>query len=354
MSAIRVGGDSLVVSAYQHVTGECPVVAIFVNIFLSGLPDGNIDWNSILNPLRYPLIASYSEVRVVMTEVQFVEVKPFVSCCKELVVVYHIPSSIRASGKHYIALCEVGESSNQFTWVWAGKTLPLEQEAVTIKWRKGKVTFTSQVLLKLSDGHEYYLMYCNEDGTILGESRPFRFFTDSDGFSSIDLQSAPSDDAVTISMHRKKAPSTTSSEISLQLHSNNDTMSSEVLSEQRYSDTAGDKVTSKVTQEPEYFSQSVTSTVICKDDNTRESTTSKLPVEGSHAKTDDDLLTASKVITLEVKNLRLGDEMDELQAENTTLKEQIALNTLSNSTVLVNLPKEESRVTMILKKKSTG
>ena len=288
---------------------------------------------------------------------------------------YHIPSSIRASGKDYIALCEVGESSNQFTWVWASKTLPLE-EGITIKWRKGKVTFTSQVLPKLSDGREYYLMYCNEDGTILGESRPFQFCTDSDEFSSIDLQSAPSDDVVMINMHRKKALSTTSSEISL--HSNNDA-SFEVLSEQRYSDTAGDKVT----QEPEYFSQSVTSTVIRKGDNTSESTTSKLSVEGSDTKTDDDLLTSSyketkgyqnipmefnvnqeiiqqlenKVITLEEKILRLGDEMvlkdtiiDELQAENTTLKEQKALNTLSNSTVLVNSPKEEREI-RILKKR---
>ena len=320
------------------------------------------------------------EVRALMTEVQFVEIKPFASCCKELVVVYHIPSSIKESNKHYIALCEVGESSSEFTWVWAaaGKTVPLEQEGITIKWRKGKVTFASQVLPKLSDGREYYLMYCNEDGTILGKSRPFQFCTDSDEFSSIDLLSTPSDDVVTISMHRKKAPSTTGSEISL--HSNDDdTMSFEILSEQRYSDTAGDKEK----QEPE--GQSVTSTVIPKGVNNR--TTTKLTIEGSDTNTE---LTSSyketkeyqntsvefnsnqeigqlknlvrileeKILVLEEKLLILRDEMstkdniiEESQAENSTLKEQIALNALSNSTVLINSPKEENRENRILKKR---
>ena len=122
------------------------------------------------------------------TEVQFVEIKPFVSCYKELVVVYHISSSIKASSNHYIALCKVGESSSQFTRVWADKTVPLQQEGITVTWRKGKVTFASQVLSKLSDGRKYFLMYCSEDGTILGESRPFEFCTDPDEFSSMFLQ----------------------------------------------------------------------------------------------------------------------------------------------------------------------
>ena len=309
-----------------------------------------------------------------MTTVQFIEVKPFTSCCKDLEVSYHIPSSIPSSTRHYIALCEAGESS-QFTWVWAGKTVPLQQEGITVKWRKGRVTFASQVLPKLSDGREYYLMYCNEDGTILGESRPFQFFTDSDEFSSIDLQSGPSDDVVMVSMHRKKAPPTASLEGSL--HSNDDdTTSFEVLSEQKYTDTtepiAGDK-------DPEYFSQSVTSTVIPKgDNNTSQSTASKLSLKVSDTKTDDDQLTSSykernyqnlpmesstneevlqTVETLKGENIRLKDEVaakdnfiEDLQAEITTLKEQ-ALNTLSNSTVLINSPKEDEKEKRILKKR---
>ena len=311
-----------------------------------------------------------------MTTVQFIEIKPFTSCCKDLEISYHIPSSIPSSSRHYIALCEVGESS-QFTWVWASKTVALQQEGITVKWREGKVTFVSQVLPKLSDGREYYLMYCNEEGTILGESRLFQFFTDSDEFSSIDLQSTPSDDVVMISMHRKKAPSTASAEISLR-NNNDDTMSFEVLSEQRYTDTtaplAGDK-------DPEYFSRSVTFTVIPKkrDNDTKESSTSKLPLEGSDTKSDD-LLTSSyketkdyqnipmesnreaiqgqkSEVALKEENIRLEDEatakdniIEELQAEITALKEQIAVNTLSTSTVVINSPKDDKEK-RILKKR---
>ena len=306
-----------------------------------------------------------------MTTVQFIEIKPFTSCCKDLEVSYHIPSSIPSSSRHYIALCELAEKSSQFTWVWAGKTVPLQQEGITVKWRKGKVTFASQVLPKLSDGREYYLMYCNEDGTILGESRPFQFFTDSDEFSSIDLQSGPSDDVVMISMHRKKAPSTTSSKGSL--HSNDDdTMSFEVLPEQRYTDT-----TEPIDKVPEYFSGSVTSTVIPKgDNNTSQSTASKVSLKVSDTKTDDDLLTSSyegrnyqnlpmesntnkEVLqeTLKDENIRLKSEIaakdnliEELQTEITTLREQLALNTLSNSTVLINSPKEDKEKRILIKR----
>ena len=316
-------------------------------------------------------LATVSSESVLMTTIQFIEIKPFTSCCKDLEILYHIPSSIQASSRHYIALCEVGESS-QFTWVWAGKTVPLQQEGITVKWREGKVTFASQVLPKLSDGREYFLMYCNEDGTILGESRPFQFFTDSDEFSSIDLQSAPSDDVVVISMHRKKA---SSSEVSLRHNNDDDTMRFEVLPEQRYTDTTeplgGDK-------DPEYFSRSVSSTVIRKkgDNDTRES-------EGSDTKSDDELLTSSyketkgyqniplesstnheviqqlksEVLILKEDNMRLEDEsstkdntIEELRAEITALNEQIALRTLSNSTVLINSPKEDKEK-RILKKR---
>ena len=181
-----------------------------------------------------------------MNGVQFVEIRPFLSCCRDLEVVYHIPSSIKASNKHYIALCEVGETI--FTWVWAGKTSPLEEEGITVKWRKGKVTFTNRVLPKLSDGREYFLTYCDEDGTTLGESRPFQFFTDSDEVSLMDLQSAPSEDVVMISIPHNKAPRTTSTDISL--HSNNDTMSFEVLSEQRYADIPAEQPEDGENQSP--------------------------------------------------------------------------------------------------------
>ena len=294
-----------------------------------------------------------------MTEIQFVEIKPFISCCKDLEVIYHIPSSIKGSSKHYIALCELDDSNNIFTWVWAGKIEPLEQEGITVKWGKGKVVFQSQVLPKLSDGREYFLMYCNEVGTILGESRTFQFCTDSDEFSSIDLQSAPSDDVVMISMHHKKAPLTTSS-----LHSNNDSF--EVLSEQRYSDTAENK-------RSEYFSQSVSSTVIPKGVNSAES---KLPSIENSIKGDDALFTPNcketnryqnmvkecdtdqeviqylknKVIEMEDTIILKENTIDELEAKIATLNEQVALNTLSTSTVLVNSPKEDKEK-RILKKR---
>ena len=298
-----------------------------------------------------------------MTEVQFLEVKPFVSCCRDLEVVYHIPSSIKTSSKHYIALYEV-QGSNQFTWVWAGKTILIEQEGITVKWRKGKVSFANQVLPKLSDGREYFLMYCNEDGTILGQSRPFQFTTDADEFSSIDLQSAPSEDAIMISIHPKKEPSASNSEVSLHNYNNDDdTMSFEVLSEQKYSDTIDPLAEKK----PDYFSQSVTSTVITKGDNS-----SRTTLQGSDTKSDE-LLTSSysetknyqnvpkesncnqeniqlrtELVTLKETNMRLEDEVaikdtiiEELKSENTTLKEQVTLHALSNSTVVINSPKED-------------
>ena len=236
-----------------------------------------------------------------MTEVRFLEVKPFVSCCRDLEVVYHIPSSIKASSKHYIALYEV-QGSNQFTWVWASKTVPLEQEGITVKWRKGKVSFASQILPKLSDGREYFLMYCNEDGTILGQSRPFQFTTDADEFSSIDLQSAPSEDAVMISMHPKRQRLMSDSEVSLHNHStDDDTMNFEVLSEQRYSDTIQENIQLRI-----------------------------------------------ELVTLKETNKRLEDKLamkdniiEKLQSEITTLKEQVALHALSSSTVVINSPKED-------------
>ena len=298
----------------------------------------------------------------IMTEVKFVEVKPFVSCNKDLEASYHIPSSIATSSKHYIALCEVGECS-QFTWVWAGKIVPLEEEknGITVQWRKGKVTFRSHVLPKLSDGREYFLMYCNEDGTILGESGPFQFCTGSEEFSSIDLQSAPSEDAVMVSMHRKNPPSTSSSEISL--HSNNGSVSFEVLSEQRYSDITELIAGDIEKQEPEYFNQSS----VPKGDNNAESTTIELPLEGIDTKVDElpstrtnnyqNTTMESRLHSLIEKVTRLTDEVtmknniiQELQIENLTLKEQIVSNSLSKSTVLVTSPKEDKEK-KILKKR---
>ena len=309
-----------------------------------------------------------------MTKVQFLDIKPFVSCCKDFEIVFHIPSSIKASSKHYIALCELLESS-QFTWVWAGRTVPLEQEGITVKWRKGRVTFANHVLPKLSDDREYYLMYCNEDGTILGESRPFQFATESDDFSSIDLQSTPSEDVIMISMHGKKAAPATSSSLEVLRNSNDDTASFEVISEQTYSDTVEPTVEHKEKGETEYFSRSVTSTVVPK--NIAESTTT---IEGSSTKSDDKLLTSSythyhnvpmestsspeniqllksELVTVKAEVSRLNDEgtmkdniIEELKTENATLKEQLALQALSNSTVLVNSPKED-REKKILKKR---
>ena len=316
-----------------------------------------------------------------MTSVQFIEVKPFTSCCKDLEVLYHIPSSIPASSKHYIALCEVGESS-QFTWVWAGKTALLQEEGITVKWRKGKVTFTSQVLPKLSDGREYYLMYCNEDGTILGESRPFQFFTESDEFSSIDLQSAPSEDAVVISMHHKKElDQTTCPEVILPRNNNYDTTSFEVLSEHRYSDTseplAGDKE-----QDLECFSQSVRSTVIPRIGD-KVITVSSATNLDSDTKSDDEVLTSSyngkgyqnlpmesnnnqeviqklisELLAVKIEIKRLTDEVnakeniiEAMQTENAALKEQMTLNALTNSTVVINSSKDDDREKRILKKR---
>ena len=322
----------------------------------------------VLRSIVSELIASSA-----MTQVQFPDIKPFVCCCKDLEIVFHIPSSIKTSNKHYIALCELLKS-NQFTWVWAGKTVPLEQEGITVKWRKGKVTFSNHVLPKLSHGSEYYLMYCNEDGTILGESRPFQFSTESDEFSSIDLQSTPSDDVIMISMHGKNAPPTSSSEIVVH-NINDDTASFEVISEQTYSDIytvepiEGDKEKGVT----EYFSQSVTSTMMTK--NVSRST---ITVEGTNTKGDDkytetkhyhnlplesnpnkDNIQGSKseVVTLTAEMSRLKadptmkvSKLEELLAENATLKEQLALQALSNSTVLVNSPKED-REKKILKKR---
>jgi len=311
-----------------------------------------------------------------MTEVQFIDIKPFVSCCKDLVVSYHVPSTIKTNARHYVALKEVCEDEiqSEFTWVWASKTLEPEKNGITVKWGKGTVMFASHVLPKLSDGSEYYFIYCNEAGTILGRSRPFQFFTDSDEFSSIDLQSTASDDVVMVSMHRKKAPSTSSSEVSL--HSNGSSLSFEVLSEQRYSDITELHAVEK--QKPQYFNQSVTSTVVAKGDNSTESTPS---LGGKNTKSDDELLSsrtknyyqntpmesnndqeAIQLLECEVSRLRgqlarSQDEVtmkdniiEELQTEITMLKQQVAINALSNSTVLINSPKDDKEK-RILKKR---
>ena len=143
-----------------------------------------------------------------MTKVQFLNVKPFISSCKDFEIVYRFHSPINASSfqamdtaddhchsskkssnsklesadvsnhKHYIALysdwsCKLLECR--------GKTV-VEQEGTIVKWGKGKVIFAKQDLQKLSDGRKYYLMCRNEDGTKLGESRPFQFCTESHKF----------------------------------------------------------------------------------------------------------------------------------------------------------------------------
>ena len=109
-----------------------------------------------------------------MTKVQFLNIKSPVSFCKDFEVEYRIHSSIvKASNKHYIALCID----------WSCKLLEcrektvLEQEGIRVKFReKGKVNFPKQDLQKLSsDGRDYYLLYRDEDGTILGRSQPFQF-----------------------------------------------------------------------------------------------------------------------------------------------------------------------------------
>ena len=276
---------------------------------------------------------------VVMTKVQFPDIKPFVSCCKDLEIVFHIPSSIKASNKHYIALCELLESS-QFTWVWAGKTAPLEQDG-TVKWRKGKVTFASHVLPKLSNSRKYYVIYCNEDGTILGESQPFQFSTaESDEFSLIDLQSTPSDDVIMISMHGKKTlPTplpTSSSEIIMH---NDDTVSFEAVSEQTYSDTNKEKA-----EETEYFSQ--TCTAVIKNNSytkrhfeksdpqdqkeprhkrQRRDSTSSTNVHSKQENTQEIVaLKEDQINRLKDELIKKDNIIEELQTENITLKEQIA------------------------------
>jgi len=298
-----------------------------------------------------------------MSEVHFIDLKPFVSCCKDLEVTFHIPSTIRPSTRHYVALREVGEEQSEFSWVWSGRTEPLEPESngITVKWRKGKVVFASRVLPKLSDGREYYFIYCNEDGTTLGQSRPFQFCTDSDEFSSIDLQSAPSDNVVMISLH-KKAPSTCSSETSL--HSNG-SLSFEVVSEERYTDTkefpAPDE---KKIEEPSYFNASVSSTVVPAKVNVTE-----LTAKGSDNRIakGDDLTGASyrnapsenkyqnitmgtsnydkeAIESLKLQISLLTDELSrkdhvigELKAEIVALKDQGMLT----STVMINSPKQD-------------
>ena len=108
-----------------------------------------------------------------MTKVQFLNVKSLVSFNKDFEVEYRIYSStVKASKKHYIALC------CDWTCILLeckGKTV-LEQEGITVKsGGNGKVKFTKQDLQKLSDGRKYYLLCRDEDGRILGGSRPFEF-----------------------------------------------------------------------------------------------------------------------------------------------------------------------------------
>lgn len=314
-----------------------------------------------------------------MTEIQFVDVKACVSCSKDLEVSYHVPSTIRTNSRHYVALLEAGEAQSEFTWVWAGKTQLLEPEknGITVKWRKGTVTFVSHVLPKLPDGREYYLIYCNDVGTTLGRSRPFQFFTDSDEFASIELQSVPSDGVVINHVHDKKL-STSSSEVSL--HSNGGSMSFEVISEQKYPDTAeGNK---EMPQEPQYLNQpSVISTVTPKDViKPEDSRTVESPLKRSDTKSDDELLGStcagveryqnapdnqelvqllkSEIATLKEENGMLKDEVvikdniiEELNIDNSTLKEQIATKSLSQSTVVINSPKEEDKEKKILRKR---
>ena len=288
-----------------------------------------------------------------MTKVQFLDINPFVSCCKDFEIVYHIPSSIKASSKHYIALCELLESS-QFTWVWAGKTVPLEQEGIAVKWRKGKVTFSNHVLPKLSDCHEYYLMYCNEDGTILGESRPFQFTTKSDDFSSIDLQGTPNDDVIMISMHGKKAPPTSSSQVTVH-NINDDTPSFEVISEQTYSDIVDRE---KEKGETEYFSQSVTDNCTAMQNNAyrhfendlkepRQKRQRRdpgdpvyhtaLPSTSGYSKQENIQVLIREMVALKEEISKLKDEIamkdniiEKLENNNATLKEQVAF---SNSAI---------------------
>ena len=298
-----------------------------------------------------------------MSEVQFIDVKPFVSCCKDLEVIFHVPSTIKTSTRHYVALREVGEEESEFSWVWSGRTEPLEpgSNGITVKWRKGKVVFASRVLPKLSDGREYYFIYCNEDGTTLGKSRPFQFCTDSDEFSSIDLQSVPSDNMVLVSLH-KKVPSTCGSETSL--HSNG-SLSFEVVSEERYTDTKElSAPEDKNTEEPSYFNTSVSSTVVPAKINV-----TQLTAKGSEdgVTKGDDLPSASyrnvpsdnkyqsltvvsndyyketiESLKLQISLLtdglsRKDHVIEELKAEIAVLKDQSMLT----STVMVNSPKQD-------------
>ena len=113
-----------------------------------------------------------------MTKAQFLNIESFISSCKDFDIVYRIYSSIKARSKHYIALCSDWSCK---LLECRGKTV-LVQEGITIKWRKGKVTFAKQDLQTLSDGRKYYLVCRDEDGITLGESRPFQFCTESDEF----------------------------------------------------------------------------------------------------------------------------------------------------------------------------
>ena len=294
-----------------------------------------------------------------MTQIQFVDIKPFVSCCKDLGVVYHVPSSIKTSTRHYVALREVGEAQSEFSWVWSGRTEPLEPESngITVKWRKGKVVFASRVLPKLSDGREYYFMYCNEDGTMLGQSRPFQFCTDSDEFSSIDLQSVPSDNMVMINLH-KKAPSLSNSEVSL--HSNG-SLSFEVVSEERYTDTKElSAPEDKNAEEPSYFNASVSSTVVpaklctnddrvTKEDNLPSASYKNVSSESKYqnllVESKDDRETV-KSLKLEVTFLKLelskkDDIIEELKVEIAGLKKDPLSMSTSGSMVMVSSPKQD-------------
>ena len=81
-----------------------------------------------------------------------------------------------------------------------------------------------------------------------------------------------------------------------------------------------------------------------------------LPME-STSNPEDTQLLKSEVVSMKAEVTRLKDEVtrqenviEELQFENATLKEQIALHTLSNSTVLVNSPKEDKEKKIMRKR----
>ena len=75
------------------------------------------------------------------TQVQFLNVGPSVSCCKDLKVQYQVSSLIRTNDKHDVVLCEVTEVDNTrdnmfrnvCNRILVSKTVPFLEQEKSIK-----------------------------------------------------------------------------------------------------------------------------------------------------------------------------------------------------------------------------